>query len=403
MIIGLVLGFIGGIVLGCYAIWSISFYKNKEHLLEISYAKGVEVLSFGQMDLVLLYGSEYWMFNERNHLIKHESTFLHKKQWDAISSYVPRVLEKGQLYVPSFFQLEKRTGDSRRGFGIVAGTVVESSGGHKFISIVLYNMTDLEVTMITYVALYMILYLVGTFFVVFTVRKERELNRMRRDLIANVSHELKTPIASIRAIAEVLHDGMVTELSMQHTYYGRIMTESERLEKLVLDILELSRLQSNRAQFNKVPTHADGIIPPIIDRYMMLCGDLGINLDVSGLKLENIPTLYTDEEKLITMMCTLMDNAVKFTATGGSIWVSNQINSKAVTFCIRDNGPGIRPEDMDRIFERFYKADVAHNSLGSGLGLAIAYEIARGLKEKLWVESTYGAGTSFFFTVGFKL
>jgi two-component system sensor histidine kinase ResE len=257
--------------------------------------------------------------------------------------------------------------------------------------------------MITYVALYMILYLVGTFFVVFTVRKERELNRMRRDLIANVSHELKTPIASIRAIAEVLHDGMVTELSMQHTYYGRIMTESERLEKLVLDILELSRLQSNRAQFNKVPTHADGIIPPIIDRYMMLCGDLGINLDVSGLKLENIPTLYTDEEKLITMMCTLMDNAVKFTATGGSIWVSNQINSKAVTFCIRDNGPGIRPEDMDRIFERFYKADVAHNSLGSGLGLAIAYEIARGLKEKLWVESTYGAGTSFFFTVGFKL
>ena len=169
----------------------------------------------------------------------------------------------------------------------------------------------------------------------------------------------------------------------------------------MLDILELSRLQSKRAEFRKNRTHADGIVPPIVDRYMMLCGDLGINLDTSGLNLEATPPMYTDDEKFVTLMNILLDNAVKFTGKGGTIWISNQIGPKQVTFCIRDNGPGIRSDEVDRIFDRFYKADTAHNSSGSGLGLAIADEIATGLGEKLWVESTFGVGSAFYFTIGY--
>ena len=100
-------------------------------------------------------------------------------------------------------------------------------------------------------------------------------------------------------------------------------------------------------------------------------------------------------------MNILLDNAVKFTGKGGTIWISNQIGPKYVTFCIRDNGPGIRSDEVDRIFDRFYKADTAHNSSGSGLGLAIADEIATGLGEKLWVESTFGVGSAFYFTIGY--
>ena len=234
-----------------------------------------------------------------------------------------------------------------------------------------------------------------------TLKKERELNRMRRDLIANVSHELKTPITAIRAMAEVLHDGLAKDETARREYSGKIMEESDHLEQLVLDILELSRLQSDHTGFRKNHVHADGIIPPVVDRYMMLCCDLGIELDVSGLNLADVPTLYTDTDKIVTLMNTLLDNAVKFTGSGGRIWISNQVSSKCVTFCIRDNGPGIRSEDVNRIFDRFYKADTAHNSSGSGLGLAIADEIARGLNEKLWVESEYGKGAAFYFTISY--
>lgn len=390
-----------GVVFGCFIIWAIPFFKNKEDLLEISLNKGNEVLSAGRIDEVMIYGMEHFMVNERGQLISHQTAFLHHSQRSEIRALYSDILEEEQLFIPYFFLLDNREEDPIRVFGIVIGTVMEGPGGHRFVSILLRDLPDLDSTMITYVTLYTILFLVGVLFTVITFRKERELNRMRRDLIANVSHELKTPITAIRAMAETLHDGMIKDQPTKHSYSQKIIEESDKLEQLVLDILELSKLQNNRTDFKKVSVFADGFMPPVIDRYMMLCGDLGITLDTSGLDLAHIPTLYTDTAKIITLIETLMDNAVKFTGEGGTIWLSNQISSKYVTFCIRDNGPGIPPKDVNRIFERFYKADIAHNSSGSGLGLAIADEIARGLDEKLWVESTYGVGTSFYFTISF--
>lgn len=395
----LLAGYLFGVIVGCVIIWAIPFTKNKADLLEIAGDKGEEVLSYGLKSPVMLYGMEHWLYNEEGRAISRETAFLHSSQWDKIREYVPDVLEKGTLFVPTLFLLDNRENDPTSVFGIVAGTIVESASGNRFVSILLRDMTDLDTTMYTYIALFSILYFVGVLFTIVTIKKERELNQMQRDLIANVSHELKTPITAIRAIAEVLHDGLLKDQETKHAYSKKLIDESDKLEHLVLDILELSKLQSNHTDFKKAHAYADGFIPPVVDRYMMLCSDMGITLDTSGLNLEDVPLLYTDAEKMVTLISIILDNAVKFTGKGGTIWISNQIHSKSTTFCIRDNGPGIHAKDMNRVFERFYKADIAHNSSGSGLGLAIADEIAKGLDEKLWVESSYGNGTSFYFTI----
>lgn len=397
----LLIGYLCGILVGCFTIWLIPVTKNKADLLEIAHDKGQEVLSAGLMDKVMIFGMEHYFYAADGFIISHESAFLHDSQQDYINSFVPRALEEGELFLPTFFLLDNRDEDPRYIFGLVAAVSMTGPGGDQFVSVLLRDLTDLDTTMITYIALFTILYLVGVLFTVITIRKERELNRMRRDLIANVSHELKTPITSIRAMTEVLYDGMLKDQEAKQRFSAKIIEETDRLERLVLDILELSKLQSNRAEFNKITIYADGLIPPVMDRYMMLCGDLGIRLNTSGLNLKEVPPLHTDMEKIITLIETLMDNAVKFTGKGGTIWVSNQIYPKYTTFCIRDNGPGIRAEDVPRVFERFYKADIAHNSSGSGLGLAIADEIARGLGEKLWLESEFGKGTSFYFTISY--
>ena len=400
-ILGLVAAYLLCVIIGSFLIWAISFYKNRSDLLEIAANKGNQVLSAGTIDEVMIYGMEHWLFSENGKLVSTQSAFLHHSQTDDIRAFHSKVLDEEKVFTPCFFLLDNRENDPIRVFGIVIGTVVEGPGGHRFASILLRDLPDLDTTMTTFVVLFSFVYLIGVLFAVFTIRKERELNRMRRDLIANVSHELKTPITSIRAMTEVLHDGILKDHAARHEFCAKIIHEADRLERLVLDILELSKLQGNRAEFHKTPVYADGLFPPVIDRYMMLCGDLGIHLDTSGLDLKNIPLLHTDIEKIITLIETLMDNAVKFTGKGGTIWVSNQIHPKYTTFCIRDNGPGIRAEDVPRVFERFYKADIAHNSSGSGLGLAIAEEIARGLGEKLWLESEYSKGTSFYFTISY--
>lgn len=390
-----------GVLLGCFIIWAFPVYRNKAYLLSLAQEKGEQILSAGLKEPPMLFGMEHLLFNESGNLISAENQFLNASQRGMVRECLPELFEKGILFKPTRLLLEGDGNGDHKVAGIILGVVVDGKNDNRFASILLREFSDMETNMLTYAALYTIMYAVAMAFVFVIVQKEWELNRMRRDLIANVSHELKTPITAIRAMAEVLHDGMAKDEKTRQTYSGKIMEEADHLEQLVLDIMELSKLQSKRTAFKKNREHADGIIPPVIDRYMMLCGDLGITLDTSGLKLEDVPVLYTDHEKLVTLLTILLDNAVKFTGKGGQIWVSNQVHAKYTVFCVRDNGPGIHDEDLGRIFERFYKADIAHNSAGSGLGLAIADEIAKGLGERLWVESKFGVGSAFYFTVGY--
>lgn len=393
--------YIAGVFLGCFVTWAIPVCKSKEDLLQLSVEMGHQVLSAGVIEASMLFGMEYLMYDQSGRLITEESQFLHAEKREQIGKYASQIFENGSIFQPTFFLLEDEMSRSLHIFGIIIGSVVEAPNGNRFASILVRDLPDVATTMLIYLILFTIMFITGASFVFVTFQKERELNRMRRDLIANVSHELKTPITTIRAMAEVLYDGMVKDPKSCQRYSGKILEESDKLEQMVIDILELSKLQSKHSDFRKSRIYADEILPPVIDRYMMLCGDLGIEFDTTELNIESIPSLYTDKDKLITLLNILLDNAVKFTGTGGKIWFSSQLCAKSVTLCVRDNGPGIQSEDLPRIFDRFYKADVAHTSGGSGLGLAIAHEIARGLGEKLYVESTYGVGSAFYFTIGF--
>ena len=154
-------------------------------------------------------------------------------------------------------------------------------------------------------------------------------------------------------------------------------------------------------ELNKGKVYADGLFPALIDRYMMLCTDLGVHFTCDA-ELEKIPPLDTDPEQIIKVLSVLLDNAIKFTGKGGEVSLILKPGKSFLTVSVKDNGPGIKAEDLDHIFDRFYKADVTRNSKGSGLGLAIAHELMRALGEKLWVESTYGVGSEFFCTIHYK-
>lgn len=390
------------ILLGSFIVWLIPTYKNKDELLNMALEKGLQTLYQRQeTEPLMLNGMEHLLFTEDGREIFIEVQFLSGNQRERFKEYLPDLFEDGIMFTPILVQLNRGGGSSRSVPAVAAGVVFEVSSGRRFASILVRDYDNFDVNVATFVALFTIVYIVGIIFTLHTIRKERELNRMRRDLIANVSHELKTPITAIRAMAEVLHDGLLKDEESHRTYCAGILQETDRLTQLVQDILELSRFQSKRVEFKKNHVRADSFIPAVVDQYMMLCSDTGIILDTSGLNLTAVPVLCTDEDKLVTLMTILLDNAVKFTGKGGRIWLSSQIHSKYTVFCVRDNGPGIRDEDLERVFDRFYKTDIAHNSMGSGLGLAIADEIAKGLGEKLWVESKFGVGSAFYFTVSY--
>lgn len=392
--------YVFGMVAGCLIILMIPLYNHRADLLELAQERGEQVLEHYTLGDIPGFGTEFYLFDENKRLIISELHFLSAEERATIPEYLPEVFEKGQLYTTTTFMLESDT--NQKCFGIVAGVRLESKTGNRFAALVLRDLVDLNISLETFAALYTLIFAAAVYLIMTVIKQHRELDTLRRDLIANVSHELKTPITSIRAMAEVIHDGLDRDEATRRKYSGAIMREADNLEKLVLDILSLAKMQSHKVDFKKSKAYAEDIFPPIIDRYMMMCTDLGISFDTSGLDLTAIPPLYTDAEHIEMLTNVLLDNAVKFTGSGGTIRLSQKLSYHNVTFCVEDNGPGIRKEDLDHIFDRFYKADVTHNSTGSGLGLAIADQIVQGLGEKLWVESTWGKGTAFYFTVGLK-
>lgn len=230
-------------------------------------------------------------------------------------------------------------------------------------------------------------------------RKNMQVERIRREYVANVSHALKSPISSIKALAEVMHDGIVTDEAKRQKYCGIILKESLRLEHTVLNMLELSKLQSSQKDFSKKIVRADELFGPVLEKYGVLCDELGIILHMPE-NIETLPALLTNASCISELLSILLDNAVKFVGETGNIWIELTIDARHITVCVRDDGTGISKENQSRIFvERFFKDEQSYNSNGSGLGLAIAAEIAAGLGEKLWLQSELGEGSSFFFTI----
>ena len=400
ILIGLA-AYLGGLLLGLAFIIAVPSINNRSDLMELAAEQTESVLETYSSSSPT-YGTEFYLIGEDGAVIFSITQFLFPSEREKLLTYANDTFRQGSIYQLKILKAGDRdTGKAT--LCIVCGVVRESRGGRQFAGLLLRDLRDIDVSAETFAGIYTLLFLTAALLISTIIRGQRGLNRMRRDLVANVSHELKTPITSIKAIAEILHDGLAESPEDIHRYSASILRETDNLEDMVMEILELSKLQSRRFELKKQNIHVDGLLRPLVDRYMMLCVDLGIAFDYSNLEgYETGPLLYTDTENITKVLSILLDNAIKFTGRGGRVSMVLNPGKSFLTVSVRDTGPGIRAEDLDHIFDRFYKADTARNSKGSGLGLAIAYEITRGLDEKLWVESTYGKGSEFFCTIHYK-
>lgn len=232
--------------------------------------------------------------------------------------------------------------------------------------------------------------------VVFTDITELEkIELMRRDYVANVSHELRSPLTSIRGLIEPLMDKIVTNDNDVQRYHKIIYQESLRLSRLVDDIMELSRLQTHESNIEKRYLDLNLILEMVFERYNLY--DERVNLVY---KRVDLPNVYTNYDRIEQILVILLDNAFKFTSEGGRIEIRSEQRVKDVLITVKDTGEGISEEDLPFVFNRFYKADKSRTKKGTGLGLSIAKEILSTMDEHIRVRSVKGEGSVFEFTVG---
>ncbi|MGI6298425.1 MAG: ATP-binding protein [Saccharofermentanales bacterium] len=231
------------------------------------------------------------------------------------------------------------------------------------------------------------------------VTEAERLEQTRKDYVANVSHELRSPLTAMRALIEPLHEGMVHNEADRERYYDILLRETLRLSRLIEDMLELSRLQGGKISFTPVKFELGQMIDDLLFQYERRAQEAGIRLSAVESCINNCPPVFADPDRIEQVLIILLDNAFKFTEAGGSITLSCDWTEEQVLVKVADTGCGIMLEDVDSVFDRFYKADKAHNQPGTGLGLSIAREILTLAGEKISVNSIPGKGSTFSFTL----
>ena len=233
----------------------------------------------------------------------------------------------------------------------------------------------------------------GAVMLIRDITEASRLEQTRTEYVANVSHELRTPIASIRGLADALNDGLVKKDEDKARYYGYILRESMRLSRLIDDLLELSRLQSGTIAFKKQFISINELIEDVADRYVSAAREKGLNVEID---IGEPYKVYTNPDRAEQVLVALTDNAIKY---GGSGTLRFSAEKKGDSLYISVSNPGsIADEDIDHVFERFYKADKAHAGQGTGLGLSIVNEVLGLLGERIWAKSENGTVT-FTFTL----
>lgn len=230
----------------------------------------------------------------------------------------------------------------------------------------------------------------------------RRLERMRADFVAAVSHELSTPLTSIRGFAETLLEGALADPETARRFVAIIGEESTRLSRLVDDLLELSRLESGRWQARLEPVDAVAMAQGALTRLQdaLTRSGLTVALDLP----EDLPLVMADPDQLSQVFLNLLDNSIKYTPRGGQVTVSARPgpHGEEVYITVRDTGAGIPTEHLSRVFERFYRVDKARSraSGGTGLGLSIVKHIVEGHGGQVWAESPGpDQGTGIIFTL----
>ncbi len=220
--------------------------------------------------------------------------------------------------------------------------------------------------------------------------------KSQRDFVANVSHELKTPLTSIQGFAQALMDGTVDTPDAQKQAAEVIYNEAGRMHRMALDLLDLARLDAGILNLQMSPVDINALLNGILEKFSPMALKAGVSLNAQ--LANDLPSILGDGDRLAQVFTNLVDNALKFTSQGGSITLRAVRDRDEIQVAVDDTGKGIPKEDVPRIFDRFYQTDSARaggEHHGAGLGLAIVHEIVAAHGGRISVRSALGRGTAF--------
>jgi len=237
----------------------------------------------------------------------------------------------------------------------------------------------------------------GSLLLVQDLTRLRRLETVRRDFVSNLSHELRTPLASLKALAETLQDGALDDPSAARRFVDQIQIEVDALTQMASELLELSKIESGRFALDRSPVAAYDLLGSASRRMQVQAERANLTLRVEC--ANNLPLVQVDSQRLEQVLVNLIHNAVKFTRPGGEVVLLAEPVDGSVRFAVRDTGVGIPADEVSRIFERFYRVDKSRTGSGTGLGLSIAKHIVEAHGGKIWVESTEGQGSTFYFSI----
>lgn len=257
---------------------------------------------------------------------------------------------------------------------------------------------------ITIIAISCVVIIAGAIVVLLASEKERRISTLKSEFVANVSHELKTPLALVRMFAEMLQSGRVASEEKRREYLDVIVRESERLTALIENVLDFAKLERGRGAFELQPGDVGEAVARAANAYRYRAEREGVTLDVDLAR--DLPEADIDDRAIQLAVSNLIDNALKYGAAGERIEVRVREWDEGIRVDVSDHGPGVPKEDAERIFERFVRGPAPDAGgkapvRGSGIGLALVKHIAESHGGRAWVEprGADGPGSTFSFTV----
>jgi len=238
--------------------------------------------------------------------------------------------------------------------------------------------------------------------------RERALEAGRRELITAVSHDLRTPLATTRAMVEALADHVVTDPADVQRYLGLILQETQHLSRLIDDLFELSQIDSGALRLRCLTIDVAELVSDTVAAYQLPAAESGIQLEETLTPDLDSARIEADPERLQRVLRNLLDNALRYTPRGGRIRVQAAADSAAVRVSVNDSGPGVAADELERIFDRFYRGEPSRrressSAFGTGLGLAIARGLVQAHRGRIWAEPSPLGGVSVQIRLPLKL
>lgn len=235
----------------------------------------------------------------------------------------------------------------------------------------------------------------GRILVLQDVTQQEKLEEERKEFVANVSHELRTPLTTMKSYLEALEDGVLQDPELAPKFVQVVQNETERMIRLVTDLLQLSKMDTRRIPLKCQRTNIHLLIKDVVERFSVPLANRNLTAELQLSK--HLPLIEVDPDQMVQVLVNILSNAIKYSNDGGTIVVESSVSDdQEIEIVIADNGIGIPKSDLNNVFKRFYRVDKARSREmgGTGLGLAIAKEIIEAHFGTIWIESTVGQGTA---------